>query len=301
MATNNAINVPLPATASNGGTGATTLTDHGVLVGSGTSAIDALAVGSTGTLLAGSTGADPLFVSSLDGNFSFTSATAATNRTLTISNTDDTDSGSSATLQLTTGGASAGDPAVKFTVTGTTNYSLGIDNSDSDKLKISNSTALGTTDSWVMTTSGERTMPLQPATLLDNTSTSNVTGDGTVYTISGTEIYDQNSDFSSTTWTAPVSGKYLFCSLISHVTTNTSGADEFILSLVTTSRSYYFGIKPGRGRIANFYGVNTALSSPAAVLVDMDAGDTAYATLQGSGGSKNNGPINTYFSFTLIC
>lgn len=51
----------VPVTVANGGTGQTSLTDHGVLVGSGTSAIDALAVGATGTVLAGSTGADPAF------------------------------------------------------------------------------------------------------------------------------------------------------------------------------------------------------------------------------------------------
>lgn len=44
-----------------GGTGATTLTDHGVLVGSGTAAITPLAVGTNGQLLVGSTGADPVF------------------------------------------------------------------------------------------------------------------------------------------------------------------------------------------------------------------------------------------------
>jgi hypothetical protein len=44
-----------------GGTGASSLTDHGVLVGSGASAIDALAVGTNGQLLMGSTGADPVF------------------------------------------------------------------------------------------------------------------------------------------------------------------------------------------------------------------------------------------------
>lgn len=49
------------AVVAGGGTGATTLTDHGVLVGSGTSPIDALSVGATGTVLAGVTGADPAF------------------------------------------------------------------------------------------------------------------------------------------------------------------------------------------------------------------------------------------------
>lgn len=44
-----------------GGTGRATLTNHGVLVGAGTSAITQLSVGATGTVLAGSTGADPAF------------------------------------------------------------------------------------------------------------------------------------------------------------------------------------------------------------------------------------------------
>jgi hypothetical protein len=44
-----------------GGTGQATLADHGVLVGSGTAAVDALAVGATGTVLRGATGADPAF------------------------------------------------------------------------------------------------------------------------------------------------------------------------------------------------------------------------------------------------
>jgi len=44
-----------------GGTGASTLTDHGVLVGSGTGAITALGVGTTGQVLQGSTGADPVW------------------------------------------------------------------------------------------------------------------------------------------------------------------------------------------------------------------------------------------------
>jgi len=45
----------------NGGTGANTFTDHGVLLGSGAAAFSATAVGITGTVLKGSTGADPVF------------------------------------------------------------------------------------------------------------------------------------------------------------------------------------------------------------------------------------------------
>ena len=51
-----------------GGTGASSLTDHGVLVGSGTDPITSLAVGTNGQLLIGSTGADPVFASLTAGN-----------------------------------------------------------------------------------------------------------------------------------------------------------------------------------------------------------------------------------------
>ena len=44
----------------NGGTGATTLTDHGILLGSGVSALTAMAVLAKGSLLVGQTGADPI-------------------------------------------------------------------------------------------------------------------------------------------------------------------------------------------------------------------------------------------------
>lgn len=56
----------------NGGTGATALTAHGVLVGENTSSITALAVGTNGQLLLGSTGADPAF-GTMSGDGSITS------------------------------------------------------------------------------------------------------------------------------------------------------------------------------------------------------------------------------------
>lgn len=44
-----------------GGTGQSSLTSHAILLGNGTSGITQLSVGSTGTVLSGSTGADPSF------------------------------------------------------------------------------------------------------------------------------------------------------------------------------------------------------------------------------------------------
>ena len=70
----NAIDAGLEIKVSKGGTGATTLTDGGVLVGSGTSAITALTVGTDGMVLLGSTAADPVFatLTSTGGTVSFT-------------------------------------------------------------------------------------------------------------------------------------------------------------------------------------------------------------------------------------
>jgi len=57
-----------------GGTGASTLTDHGVLIGSGTSAITPLTVGTNGQVLLGSSAADPVFatLASADGTITYT-------------------------------------------------------------------------------------------------------------------------------------------------------------------------------------------------------------------------------------
>jgi hypothetical protein len=55
------IDVAAPLNVAHGGTGATSLTAHGVLLGEGTSAITPTAAGTTGQVLIGSTGADPAF------------------------------------------------------------------------------------------------------------------------------------------------------------------------------------------------------------------------------------------------
>ena len=54
-------NGPLPQVVKAGGIGDSNLTDHGLLVGAGTSAITQLSVATTGSVLIGNTGADPSF------------------------------------------------------------------------------------------------------------------------------------------------------------------------------------------------------------------------------------------------
>jgi hypothetical protein len=57
-------------TVPNGGTGLQTITDHGVMVGSGVGAVTPLAVGTDGQVLVGSTGADPVFATITSTNSS---------------------------------------------------------------------------------------------------------------------------------------------------------------------------------------------------------------------------------------
>lgn len=75
-----------------GGTGATTLTDHGVLVGSGTGAITPLAVGTNGQILIGSTGADPVFAT-LGAGEAITYTTGAGTLTIACEAASDTNKG----------------------------------------------------------------------------------------------------------------------------------------------------------------------------------------------------------------
>lgn len=292
MATNNATNntPTVPVTVAEGGTGATSLTDHAVLIGSGTAAVTAITVGSTGELLVGVSSADPAFGTSADGDFSFTSATAGTNRTVTVSNSNNSSS-SAATLALSVGGSSAGDTKVQFTVTGVTDWSMGIDNSattpSADPFVLAASTALGTTNVMEIASTGEINYPLQPAFLgvLESTD-ADVTGDTTAFVIGSgnalTEIFDQSGDFVTTgTFTAPVTGRYVFYSTIT-IGDLTTAFDDSRVGIVT-SNSIFFGDSVNPGDTMN---ASNQRSNQVTTICDMDAADTAVARTEVGNSTK---------------
>ena len=68
MATNNAINAPLPLAATQGGTGLVSPTAHSLLVAEGASAFTALGSATNGQLPIGSTGADPVLATLTQGS-----------------------------------------------------------------------------------------------------------------------------------------------------------------------------------------------------------------------------------------
>lgn len=199
--------------------------------------------------------------------------------------------------------AGAGDPLINFITNGGQTWSLGLDNSDSDALKINDGSSPSTgTNTWKMTQAGERTMPLQPAFLARLTNTqSNVTGNNTVYTVTfDTVIFNQNGDYDGTnTFTAPISGRYLLCGMIraAQVTGGTVGSLRFI-----TSNHTYISYN------LDYDAIQTPTSFVAfnmSILADMDALDTAEFAIVINGIGADTVDINgtelNYFSGHLVC
>ncbi len=193
------------------------------------------------------------------------------------------------------GDGSAADSLVKFDGNAQ-DYHIGLDDS-SDDLVIGLGSALGTTTHMAFDEAGHVTMPLTCAFKAESSAdASNVTGDGTSYDLLfQTETFDQNGDFSSPTFTAPITGRYL-------ITWTTAiygigAGHDLTMTLDTSNNNYLNQINLANAeRNAEYYDC-------CAVIADMDASDTAKVTLQVSGGSKTidtNGAYN-YFSAVLLC
>jgi len=131
----------------------------------------------------------------------------------------------------------------------------------------------------------------------------NATGNGAAFTIVfDTVLFNQASSYNNATgiFTAPVTGKYLFCAQGMYNAVTTSGTS--LLNLVTTSLTYTL----------NFSRTLTAVpfSQPGGFMVAMTAGDTARIQFTISGNAGNTvsvigsadtaGVPTTYFSGYLL-
>jgi hypothetical protein len=154
---------------------------------------------------------------------------------------------------------------------------------------------------------GEINYPKQPCFIVvNNADQTNVTGDGTIYTVQfANTIVDQNSNWDGTsTFTAPVTGNYQFNYLL-----YASGIDGgmtndlcYLQTTAATYRHFQLSMAPGQyasGGIYVFYG---------SALANMTAGDTAIVVLRliHSGltvtlqGATNSGIRSPYFGGFLV-
>jgi hypothetical protein len=142
-------------------------------------------------------------------------------------------------------------------------------------------TTPGDADAIILDSDGILTLPLQSSFLVNNSvQDNNVTGDATVYTIDfDSEIYDQNNDFASDTYTCPVTSRVYLSANIG-LAGVTAGHTLYLLTLVTSNRSYFRYQNAGNAQDGGF------IHDGIAMITDMDAADTSTWTIQVSGSTK---------------
>ena len=127
---------------------------------------------------------------------------------------------------------------------------------------------------------GEVTMAAQPAVAAFNSSSdTGATGDGTAATVDfNTEVYDQNADFASYTFTAPITGRY---QVNANVRWYGTTANTYVqLRIVSSNRDWFTYADDIQGGQDN----DTVMIS---ALIDMDAADTLTIVFKHYGESSN--------------
>tara|TARA_E500000178_G_scaffold343496_1_gene390368 strand:- start:48 stop:920 length:873 start_codon:yes stop_codon:yes gene_type:complete len=136
---------------------------------------------------------------------------------------------------------------------------------------------------------GAITKPLQPAFWVRPSSTqSNIAADGSTVTIVwGTETYDQNADFSSNTFTAPVTGKYFMHARVTLQSID-SAASYYQFNIVTSNAAHSFIFDPrGMDQDTNHYPFELT------AVADMDVNDTATVTILQPNGTAQTDILHT--------
>jgi len=139
---------------------------------------------------------------------------------------------------------------------------------------------------------GAVTMPNQPAFLATpSSSQDNVAVGSDVTVVFGTEIFDQNSDFASNTFTAPITGKYQLQTSV-RVQDLDASANFYFILIKTSNRNYINIVDPDFGQDNGYF--TFTLSA----LADMDANDTAYVIIYVSGTGAVQADINNESAFS---
>ena len=153
----------------------------------------------------------------------------------------------------------------------------------------------------IIDVTGAVTKPLHPGFLVRNSSDqSNISLATLTTVVFDTEVFDNNADFASNTFTAPVTGRYLFTYNVNFAQVD---ADHtvFALTLATSNNTFTNNpiITP-----TSFDADMSELALNGAIICDMDANDTAFVRMSVEGGSaqldiKANG-VRTNFGGYLL-
>jgi len=196
------------------------------------------------------------------------------------------------TPTLTIGDAGAEDTKIVFDGNAQ-DYHIGLDDS-LDSLTIGLGSALGTTTHMKIDSSGAINKPLQPAFMARPASAQSGMSSGDTIAF-GTEIFDQNADFASNTFTAPVTGRY-HISFALYFEDVRADITAFYVTTKLSNRDIYTILDPQA-----YDQTVTNLSLNFSLLCDMDANDTVYLVYsQAGGGDNTNGNTNSYFSGYLV-
>lgn len=249
------------------------------------------------------------FGTSLSGSYTFTTATASTPRSLTVSNTDNTSGTSNASIVMATGGTSSGDAYIRYTTLSSNSYVLGIDNSATQVFLLiygANATATPSSGTTLQrfTKAGYMTLPLNACASADlNTGLTNATGDGTavnpvIFDTKTGNFFDQNVNYSTGTglFTVPLTGKYLVNAI---VTLNSIGAGHTTGIIQINKNGSAFAINefnPATSRNAA-----NEFTSTITTIISASATDTISITTNVSGSTKTVGVKgNSFGSFTSL-
>ena len=145
---------------------------------------------------------------------------------------------------------------------------------------------------------GHVTMPYQPAFLVYKSSSQSF-DHSTATTISWeTEVFDNNADFGSNTFTAPVTGKYQF-NINLRINQLDTSANYYQIYFVTSNRTFY----PIQGALGFDQDLAYWTMSVSA-LADLDASDTCYLRIYQSSGATQSSidgqAITSNFSGFLV-
>ena len=202
---------------------------------------------------------------------------------------------SGTTPTLTIGDAGAEDAAIVFDGNAQ-DFHVGLDDT-ADSLAIGLGSALGTTDHMVFDATGAITKPLQPCVMVNPAGVqSNLAVSTTVDVIWGTERFDQNADFASNTFTAPVTGRYQV-NVELRLDNLDTAANFLALYALSSNHNYASSILDYSVMGADVERWTQSFSG----IIDMDASDTFKVQVYIDGGSaQTDVQVNSYLSIGLF-